>query len=37
MSFGLPGKIADNDYFFAEPKTFTWKSGKLNQIKKNYL
>jgi len=27
----LPGKLADNDYFFAEPKTFTWKSGKLTQ------
>ena len=25
----LSGKLADNDYFFAEPKTFTWKSGKL--------
>lgn len=24
----LPGKLADNDYFFVEPKTFTWKSGK---------
>ena len=27
----LPGKLADNDYFFAEPKTFTWKSGKLTE------